>query len=113
MPKIVRRPRFDTAPDPSKLYVVSALRRDKGRYRFVIRWLLGASDDSAHQANDLPRPDDVFEVTVRKLTGDYLQADGRQWDPNPFSFHKSAMPLAMIDPPRLTMPVTRLAVSGM
>lgn len=100
MPKIVRRPRFDTAPDPSKLYVVSALRRDKGRYRFVIRWLLGASDDPAHQANDLPRHKDVFEVTVRKLTGDYLQADGRQWDPKPYSFHKSAMPLAMIDPPR-------------
>lgn len=100
MPIVTRRQLLDAAPDPKKLYVVGALRRDSCRYRFVIRWLLGASDDPANQANDLPRVGDLFKVTIRKLTGDYLQADGRQWDPTPYSFDKSPVPLAMIDPPR-------------
>ena len=101
MPKLTRRQLLDAAPDPRKLYVVGALGRDNGRYRFIIRWLLGASDDPVHQANDLPRVGDVFRVTIRKLTGDYLQADGRHWDSSPYSFDKSPIPLAMIDPPRI------------
>lgn len=97
----VRAQRPDGTPKPDELFVLTALREEDGHYRFTIRWLLGATNDPERQANDLPRLGDQFEVRIQRLTGDYLQQDGRTWAATEYAFVKEPVPFAMIDPPRL------------
>lgn len=94
------RPAAET--DPSKIFVMSALRRAGSSYGFSIRWILGANNEKDHQANDLPGADDYFEVRLRRLSaaGGFLQADGQTWAPDDHAFVVRPSPYAMIDPPR-------------
>ena len=94
-----------TAPaDPNTLYVLTTLRLVNGRYRFVIRWIPGASDEPT-QGDNLPTAADIFTVTIRRPgTRLYLQPDWT-WSANPNGFDVRALPYAMIDPPRRGAPI--------
>ena len=63
------------AADPNKLYVLTTLRLIGGSYRFVVRWIPGASDDPS-QGDNLPTAADIFTITIRRPGARlYLQPD--------------------------------------
>ncbi|MCO4875572.1 hypothetical protein VOI32_00825 [Paraburkholderia caribensis] len=91
-------------PKSDQIYVLGSLQRLRDHYSFVIRWMLGASDDRAEQHNSLPRDNERFAVAVRRGSGTYLQADGKSWGAE-YEYIINARPFAMLDPPRIAAPV--------
>lgn len=96
-------------PKPDTIYVLATLQKrppiapaTDERYGFVIRWILGASQNAEEQENTLPRDGDVFKVAIRRASGGgfYLQPGENSWAAGKHSFEIKPLPFAMLDPPR-------------
>lgn len=86
--------------DPNRLYVRALLRQIDNCYRFVVRWLPGASEER-YEGDDLPTGRDTFLVSIKRVgAGLWLQADQRQWAPAPAQFRIKPKRYFMVDPPR-------------
>ncbi len=83
-----------------KLYPIAALVKKGAGYELRIRWLLGVD------RQELPRPDDSFDVRVRlTATHRYLDASGTFGAPGDVhTISVKPKNFAMVDPPRDTVP---------